>query len=185
MNIGSMSNTPVWIDDAFKFGTICSKKLLLKRRSMTSEILQQLEQLLGNPLPLNYLQLLNSYPEALVNVKRALDDSDSEGTVAEMELIADLQLVLDINREARSESISDPDGMEFFWPEYLLVIGETGSGDYYCIDVEGDVDEVIQFDHQEVDFGVVADSLDDYVEMLFETFADAASSENDDSETSN
>ena len=121
-------------------------------------------------MPPAYLQFLDAYPESLRQARRALDDSDSEGTVAEVELIADLPAVLEINLEVRADSVPEPDGLEFYWPEQFLVIGETGSGDYYCIDVEGDVDGVMQYDHQNVGFEVVADSMDEFVEMLVETF---------------
>ena len=67
--------------------------------------------------------------------------------------------------------MTEPEGLEFFWPEQLLIIGETGSGYYYCIDVDCEEEGVIQFDHQSVSFEIVADSLDDFVELLVETFS--------------
>lgn len=137
---------------------------------MTSEILRQLEADLGSPVPAEYLNLLDSYPQSLKHAMRAIDDSDAEGTVADVELLADLDAVREINREARTDSVPEPGGLEFFWPEQFLVIGETGGGDYYCIDVDGDVNGVMQYDHQNVGFEVVADTLEEFVEMLVETF---------------
>ena len=142
----------------------CSKIL------MTTEILEHLKSLCGATVPHDYLQFLAAYPDSLRSATRALDDSDSEGMVSDVELIADLLSVLQINLEARADSVPEPDGLEFFWPDQFLVIGETGSGDYYCIDVEGEVEGVMQYDHQNVGFEVVADSLDEFVEMLVETF---------------
>lgn len=137
---------------------------------MTSEILRRLEADLGSPVPAEYLSLLDSYPQSLKQAMRAIDDSEAEGTVANVELLADLDAVLEINREARAGSVPEPGGLEFFWPEQFLVIGETGGGDYYCIDVDGDVHGVMQYDHQNVGFEVVADTLEEFVEMLVETF---------------
>lgn len=147
---------------------------------MTIEILEHLKTLCGASVPDYYLRFLHDYPEPLRRATRALDDSDSEGMVSDVELIADLSSVLEINLEARVDSVPEPDGLEFFWPEQFLVIGETGSGDYYCIDVEGEVDGVMQYDHQNVGFEVIADSLDEFVEMLVETFILESESANDD-----
>ncbi len=137
---------------------------------MTAELLKQLETLLGKPVPQDYVAFLDRYPESLVHARRAIDDSNDEGTVADVELLADLPSVLEINLEARRDSVPEPDGLEFFWPEQFLVIGETGGGDYYCIDVNGEVPGVMQYNHMEVGFEVVADSLDEFTEMLVETF---------------
>ena len=56
-----------------------------------------------------------------------------------------------------------------------MVIGETGSGDYYCIDVDRQEEGVIQFDHQSVSFDVIADSLSEFIEILVETFSESES----------
>ena len=53
-----------------------------------------------------------------------------------------------------------------------MIIGESGSGDYYCIDVDGDVDGVMRYDHHAVEFEVIADTMDEFIEMLTETFVD-------------
>ena len=137
---------------------------------MTPQILQQLTELTGSSLPESYLYLLANYPDVLRLARRAIDDSASEGIVADVELIVTPESILKINLEARQESVTEPDGLEFFWPRQLLIIGETGGGDYYCIDVEGDVEGVLQFDHQSVGFEVIADSLTEFVEILEETF---------------
>lgn len=139
---------------------------------MSEQLLRQLEQLPGHPLPEDYLQLLQNYPATLKVARRCIDNTDSEGMVADVELISDLQSLLDINREARLDSVPAPDGLEIYWPDQFLVIGETGSGDYYCIDVLAEVTGVMQYDHQSVSFDVIADSLVEFVEMLMETFVE-------------
>ncbi|MDG1894326.1 MAG: SMI1/KNR4 family protein [Fuerstiella sp.] len=138
---------------------------------MPPEILDQITELVGNVPPEDYLGLLHDYPEALQSINRAIDDSESEGTVADVELIRNPSCILEINREARVDSVLDPDGTEFFWPDQLMIIGETGAGDYYCIDVDQQVAGVMQFDHHSVGFEVIADSLNEFVDMLEETFS--------------
>ena len=138
---------------------------------MSSESLQQFTEMFGGALPAEYLKLLDNYPDVLRQAMRALDESDAEGSVAQVELFENTDCVLELNLEARQDSVTEPEGLEFFWPEQLLIIGETGSGDYYCIDVDGEEEGVIQFDHQSVSFEIVADSLDDFVELLVETFS--------------
>ena len=137
-----------------------------------SSCLQLSQELLGRPLPDPYLELLNDFPGVLRHARRAIDDSDSEGVVAEVEFIADSDSLLEINLEARCESVMDPEGLEFFWPGQLLIIGESGAGDYYCIDLNDDDGVVLQFDHQSVEFDEIADSLNEFVEILEEQFCD-------------
>jgi len=137
---------------------------------MTPQILDQITELVGNVPPEEYLSLLINYPEALTSINRAIDESTSEGTVADVELIRDPESILEINREARVDSVLDPNGLEFFWPDQFLIIGETGAGDYYCIDVDQEVAGVMQFDHHSIGFEVVADSLNEFVEILEESF---------------
>ncbi len=54
---------------------------------MTPEILDQITEMFGIVPPEEYLSLLQDYPEVLQSVNRAIDDSESEGTVADVELI--------------------------------------------------------------------------------------------------
>ena len=132
--------------------------------------ISDLEQMCGASLPMNYLHMLNSYPPALRKAFRADDDSCSEGTVAEVELMAELSDLVEINREVRLGPVLDPKGVEFRWPVQLLVIGETGDGDYYCVDTDGEHQGVLQFRHQSVEFENVADSLDEFVGMLLDSY---------------
>lgn len=139
---------------------------------MSNVAIEQLVKMLGQPLPSEYLRVLADYPDVLKDVPRAIDNSDSEGTIEDVELIRDLQSVLEINQEAREGSVPDPEGNEHFWPDQLLVIGETGEGDYYCLDVDEPTPCVMQFNHQSVAFEVVAEDLQDFVEMLVEVMVE-------------
>ena len=137
---------------------------------MTDTPLNQLEDLTGFPLPSEYVSLLNDYPNVLAGASRSIDDSEFAGTVAEFELIANPNLILSLNLEVRSDSVLDPAGQDFFWPNQLVVIGETGEGDYYCIDASEEHAGVFLFDHQAVEFEVMAESLQEFVDALIESF---------------
>ncbi|MCA9050491.1 MAG: SMI1/KNR4 family protein [Planctomycetaceae bacterium] len=63
------------------------------------------------------------------------------------------------------------------WPAQLLIIGETGTGDYFCMDVLGDVPGILQYNHQAVEFERIADSLAEFVEILHDTFDEEAAEE--------
>ncbi len=132
--------------------------------------ISELEQMCGASLPENYLRLLHSYPPALRTAVRAEDDARWEGTVAEVELLSEPSDLVEINREVRLGPVLDPKGAEFRWPVQLLVIGETGDGDYYCVDTDGEHQGVLQFRHQSVEFENVADSLDEFVGMLLDSY---------------
>jgi len=138
---------------------------------MGSECLADLERLCEATLPADYIELLNGYPPQLLCVVRAEDGSASEGMVSDVELLADPIRVVAINREVRLGTVHDPDGNEFRWPDQLLVIGETGDGDYYCVDCDGEHPGVLQFRHHPVEFEFIADSLQEFVELLLESFA--------------
>lgn len=137
---------------------------------MSIDAFSQLEALCQAPVPTAYRLVFTTYPEALSGAVRADDGSDSEGFVSEAELLADPVEVLRINREVRLDSILDPDGQEFRWPAPFLVIGETGDGDYYCIDASGQHEGVLQFRHHSVEFETVADSMEEFIELLVECF---------------
>lgn len=132
--------------------------------------ISELEELCGARLPHDYLRLLSNYPPALRTAVRAEDDSCLEGTVAEVELMSEPSDLVEINREVRLGPVLDPKGVEFRWPVQLLVIGETGDGDYYCVDTDGEHQGVLQFRHQSVEFENVADSLDEFVGMLLDSY---------------
>lgn len=143
-------------------------------------ILAELEKLCQAPLPGEFRAIYTDYPEVLRKAVRADDGSDTEGFVSEAELLADPAEVLNINREVRQHSILDPEGREFLWPVPFLVIGETGDGDYYCVDASGEHEGVLQFRHHTVDFDVVAESMEEFHELLVECFVTGIDASNDD-----
>lgn len=137
---------------------------------MSARQLKQLESLCGHPLPAPWLHVMENFPEVLRTALRSETGDISDGTVSRVELQVNLNDVLALNREVRSSTILDPDNLEFRWPDNLLVIGETDEGDYFCLDTSGDFDGVLQFRHLDVEFEELTDSLDEFVEMLIETY---------------
>ena len=142
--------------------------------------LSQLETLCHAPLPATCRAIYAAYPEILRHALRANDGSNSEGFVSEAELLADPGDVLNINHEVRLHSITDPEGREFSWPDTFLVIGETGDGDYYCVDASGEHEGVMQFRHHAVEFEVVAESMEEFAELLIECFVTDLEAEDSD-----
>ena len=103
-----------------------------------------LQEMCGDAVPRDYLALLQNYPHQLFGFPRAEDKSGGEGVVSDVELLCQPDDVLEINREARATGITGPDREEFFWPEQLLIIGENGEGDYFCVDTSGEHGGVLQ-----------------------------------------
>jgi len=134
------------------------------------DTLNELQELTGFELRADYLQLLADFPPLLRNILRADDGSEREGCVDTVELMSDPNDVLDVNQEVRCGSIDHPDGHEFHWPDQVLAIGENGEGDYYGIDLADEYHGVLFFDHQLVEFEEITESLQDYVELLMESF---------------
>lgn len=146
---------------------------------MESAIVSHLEELCGAPLPAEYLRLIESYPSPLRKAARADSGDDSEGFVHDFELFSSMKTVLEINHEVRAAAILDPDGQEFLWPDQLLVIGETGDGDYYCVDLDREHEGILQFRHHAVEFETVAESLEEYIDLLIESFVTGSDSDED------
>ena len=149
-----------------------TKHLEQTKMQQTETIITRLSEIVGADLPTDYLHLMENYPEQFFRLRRAIDDSMDEGVVAEVDLQSDWDCVLELNIEVRAEPLTNPDGVDELWPDQFLVIGESGAGDYYCIDAQQDIPGVIQYDHHAVCFEQVADSLAEFTEILEETFGD-------------
>lgn len=147
---------------------------------MSDEEWRQLAWLCGGGIPDNYVDLLANYPRELLGAARFSESevSTDRRSVSDVELLSQLTDVVRINEETRSISILEPDGSEFFWPEQLLIIGETGTGDYYCIDVSGECPGVLQYRHLPLEFEVIADSLEEFVDMVLSAFGESLDREN-------
>ena len=139
---------------------------------MRDDIRSQLEQLCGCSLPSAWQLLIRHYPPELLNAGRGSDDDQDEGTVSQVELLSCDSAILQINLEVRAGTYLDPAGSEFRWPAHYLVIGETGDGDYYCLDALNQSTPVLQYRCQLVCFETAAESLDEFVELLYIAFTE-------------
>ncbi len=144
--------------------------------------LQELHQLCEGTLPQIWLDLLADYPAELTTAVRCDSTEDLPGTVAEVELLKSPQSLLEINLEARSGLLFTPENQAFHWPAALLVIGESGDGDYFCIDLRDEVPGVVQFVSQTASFEQLTDTFEEYVEMLRLAFCDNEQLEDDELE---
>ena len=146
-------------------------RIALLQRTVPMNLPLSIKELTGFALPVRYMELLGDYPTALQKLARADDESETQGYVNTFELLSSLEDVLDINKEVRYASVADPDGNEFHWPSQVLVIGENGEGDYYGIDLSDEIQGVVFFNHQTVEFAEISSTLTEYVELLQESFA--------------
>lgn len=140
---------------------------------MLPAIRSELEFLCNGPIPDRWVQLISNYPDELRFALRSDDGSEDEGHVSDAELLADPADLLAINREVRSSNILDPANRPFSWPVRCLVIGETGDGDYYCLNADDPACGVIQFMHLPVRFKRLTTDLEGFLEMLFSAYVDA------------
>jgi hypothetical protein len=152
---------------------------------MLPAIRHELEILCNGPIPDLWVQLVSNYPDELRSALRSDDGSDEEGKVSDAELLADPADLLAINREVRSTNILDPSNRPFSWPVRCLVIGESGDGDYYCLNADDPDCGVIQFLHLPVRFKRLTANLEGFLEMLFEAYVDVEDEEDDDDEPAN
>ena len=149
---------------------------------MLPAIRRELEQICGAPLPGQWLQFLAEYPTELKTALRSDDGSEDEGRVGDAELLADPADVLAINKEVRRTSVPDAGNQEFRWPVRYVVIGESGDGDYYCIDADDPNCGVHQFHHLPVRFKQLTEGFVEFLEMLIEAYLDVDDADEDEDE---
>jgi hypothetical protein len=140
---------------------------------MLPAIRRELEEICGAPLPSLWLQFIAEYPAELRLARRGDDDSDEEGCVGDAELLADPTDILALNREVRATPIPDARNREFLWPARYVVIGESGDGDYYCINADDPGGGVYQFRHLTVRFKRLTSNFSEFLEMLVEAYLDS------------
>ncbi|MFM7039853.1 MAG: SMI1/KNR4 family protein [Planctomycetaceae bacterium] len=140
---------------------------------MLPAIRRELEEICGAPLPALWLQLIAEYPTELRLARRSDDDSDDEeGCVGDAELLADPADILALNREVRATPVPDAHNREFLWPARYVVIGESGDGDYYCINADDPDCGVYQFLHLQVRFKRLTSGFSEFLEMLVDAYLD-------------
>lgn len=119
---------------------------------MRAEDLDLIERRLGVKLPPFYAAFVTSYP---VLPREAAD-------IAEYDVFDDPHRVIAANVLV----CGSLPGLS--WPERLLVIGESGCGDYYAIQLDGGSEAVHCWNHEIGDFEESADSLAKFLEGLID-----------------
>ena len=120
---------------------------------MDSASVARIERELGVELPRAYANLLLNYPESLTRHE----------FVREFLLCDTADRVIALNRLM--------EGLEF-WPNHLLAIGETGSGDVFVVDVGDDNPPVDLWTPttRSIDTSMRADSLEQFAGGILQEF---------------
>ena len=120
--------------------------------SMTEAGVRRIEEAFGARLPSDYRRLMMEYPRELLACG-----------ASEMELLNEPSRIIAENLRVRSgtESFSLID-----WPPRYFVIGETGSGDYYCLNMKRASSPVMLFDQFGIQFKEHAPSLDEWLPAI-------------------
>jgi hypothetical protein len=119
-------------------------------------------------LPEIYRKYLTSLSSRLQ--LEGFNDSDF-ADISKNELIFDPDRINILNQEIRSFKAYWNTGWQEpgFWPDDYLIIGESGSGNYYCISKSGEFHDVLCFEHELAEFNHYADSLDSFYNLVIET----------------
>jgi hypothetical protein len=115
--------------------------------------------------PERYKKFIKSL-EARIHLEGFRDDDFTDITTNE--LIFSEQLIKQINIDNRThESIwSINQSTPSFWPDDHLIIGGSGSGNYYFISASNAFDEIMFFDHEVCETYIFAATLDEYYEKV-------------------
>jgi len=125
---------------------------------------QKLENQLSVVLPEEYRQLLNDYPSQLAELDY-FDDA-SQGGPRNFELLADPQEILELNRRERRRW-PQADYSHAVFPDSYFLIGWDGCGNLFALDLAAqDGTAVYEFDHEEAEWALAAESLSAFVTHL-------------------
>jgi len=104
---------------------------------------------LGLAIPPEYSELTLNYP----TLPAGFEDTPQH------EIYSDPERVLAANRAVRER----PPASGAEWPGAYLVIGDSGCGDYYCLDTSRAPASVLCWNHELASFEVVADSTSSFL----------------------
>ena len=76
-------------------------------------------------------------------------------------LNSNAQSVVAINGAFRNGEFGDTD-----WPAHLFAFGDDGAGNFYCLDVSGDSEEVLLRDHETLEIAAEADSFLQWIDVV-------------------
>jgi cell wall assembly regulator SMI1 len=122
---------------------------------MTADDITQIERELGMSVPADYRALVTAYPANLPAEARGYD------------LLDHPSYIITENRSARRSTVH---GIR--WPDPYFIIGQDGSGGWFCLDTQRNHSPVIYFDHEDRSFREVAASLTDWLPMISALYAD-------------
>lgn len=118
---------------------------------MLREDIELIERQLAVRLPAFYVGFVTEYP--LLPPEQA--------DIAELALFNNPRRVITANQQIRIEGLP-----EARWPENLLVVGESGCGDYYAIHLDGESEFILCWDHELSDFEITSHSIGAFLGQL-------------------
>src|SRR5262245_61779732 len=118
---------------------------------MTQQDIDHIEGRLGVRLPSDYCTFMTSYPQL----------SKAVAGIAQHEILSDARSIIRENERVRAGELPLRS-----WPHDLFVIGDSGCGDYYCLDLSESVPAVVCWNHETGDFEETAPSLRAFLQQL-------------------
>ena len=131
----------------------------------------KIEDYVGLTVPESYRQLLLDYPEPLASLRWSGIRPTS------FELFNKSKKILQENKFVRSSTFNmeDDSGETHTWPNHFLVIGESGGGDYYAINLKNKKAAVYFWDHETGGgFAKHAPSLREHIRKIFDQYFELA-----------
>jgi hypothetical protein len=116
---------------------------------MTPREVDGIEAALSMSLPPDYRRFLLAYP------------ADISPDITRHEIYSSALSVIGVTQEARSEMLS-----ETSWPQHMVVIGDSGCGDYYCLDLSQEPAPVVCWNHEIGDFEYTASSIEAWYKQV-------------------
>lgn len=124
---------------------------------MTEADILRVEAALGHPLPGEYRYFLRKYSEEIRRIKQALPTRAVFWTTAD-DIIRGNQ---NVRRYADGMTVEGEP-----WPEWYLVIGTNGGGDYWFVDRSGAMWGIGIWWHEEAGVEEQYESFEDYLAVL-------------------
>ncbi len=114
--------------------------------------IEKIESRLGVELPAEYRDFVINYPADLDEDIRAHD------------IYADADAVIEATEELRKG-----DNPDLKWPKHYVIIGDSGSGDYYYIHTQNNSAAIYWWNQTADELEEVAQSIDDWYQDIIAT----------------
>lgn len=116
---------------------------------MTDDDLDTINSQLGMTMPAEYrLLMLTSPPD--------FDASDGAAWI-----FRSARQVVSATQQYRIQGVGDEP-----FPSHYVLIGETGTGDFFCLDLSQDPASVVEFDHERQRFSMISFSFTSWFKRL-------------------